>query len=1103
MRHRGNWTLLLAAAFVLFFCAPESWAQNSFAASPAGVTLNSLAGQNPAPVAVVLTASGAPTPFQATANTSTGGSWLAVAPATGTAPLPGQVTQTLTLTANTGNLPSGTFYGSVTVIATDASASPLTIPVTLNVNGNFGSFAAVPSTLNFSALINGPQPGPQSVAVSSNGTLPLAFTAIVNSQTPWLSVTPQFSTTPSVLSVSVITTGLAAGSYQGTITVTPATGTPIAVVVNLTVAATPTLTVGPPSSLTFAMQAGALPPPTQYLPVTSNGIPIQFSVSASSSPTSWLQINPQVWTTPANLPVTVNPAGLTAGVYYGTISLQSSQTANTITTVPVTLNITTGPAIVVTPSLLSFAALSNGSAPPQQQVLVTSSGSALPFNVQVNATPTGWLQVAPTNGTTPQSLTISVSPSLLAPGNYTGTITVVPVNQGVGQSITVNLAVGGGNSLTASPPGLIFSYNTSGPAPAVQNFVLGTNGGGPFDYSLSIATSNCGANWLVASPTLGSTPTTVTVSIATANLVNPPSPGVCNGSITAASSTGSVNAVIVPVSLSINGATVISSTPQSLTFTAIPGGSNPPSQTVGLSTSTGQALAFSTQVMIITGNTTWLAVQPPFATAPGNIQVSVTTAGLQPGTYLANLLVYPNGTAAPLTIPVTLSLSASSTAAVSPPNLAFQQAQGGAKPPARSLSITSSPNNSPYAVTINTHDGLGWLSVSPATGTTPAAVIVSADGAGLNQGTYQGTLNVQVPGANNSPVQVPVTFTVGPPATIQVSPASLNFTYQYGNPANPNGQSIAVSSTGGSVNYTVQVVTSGGAWLLAAQLSNSTPGNIGVLVNPSGLALGTYRGSVTVQAASGATATVPVTLTVTPPPGPTPVLIYNGATGLAGSVAPGEILSIRGSLLGPATAASFTVGPDGKVPTQLSGTRVLFDTIPAPILYTSAGQINLVVPYGIGGFGTNVVVEYNGVQSSPMSLPISITSPGIFTIDGSGSGQAAVINSDGTVNSITNPAQKGSIVLIYATGEGATNPPGIDGLVTTNVLRTPAVPLVLFIGGQQAEVLYAGSAPGFVAGALQINARIPPNIASAPKSVMQINQGGAISPGSVYIAVRD
>ncbi len=231
------------------------------------------------------------------------------------------------------------------------------------------------------------------------------------------------------------------------------------------------------------------------------------------------------------------------------------------------------------------------------------------------------------------------------------------------------------------------------------------------------------------------------------------------------------------------------------------------------------------------------------------------------------------------------------------------------------------------------------------------------------------------------------------------------------------------------------------------------------------------------------------------------ITAVSGATALTGAFAPGEIVVIYGSNLGPSQLTGLQVSGN-KVTTSLGGTQVLFNGTAAPIVYTSANQVSAVVPYTMAGQNSvPLVVSYNGQRTAPVNVSITDTAPGLFTANLSGKGNAAVLNQNGSVNSAANPAHRGEIIVLYATGEGVTNPTGIDGQVAVAVYPKPQAPVAVRIGGQPAVVQYAGAAPGFIAGAMQINAQVPDGV--LPGNVpVQIVVGNNASRSEVTIAVQ-
>jgi uncharacterized protein (TIGR03437 family) len=223
--------------------------------------------------------------------------------------------------------------------------------------------------------------------------------------------------------------------------------------------------------------------------------------------------------------------------------------------------------------------------------------------------------------------------------------------------------------------------------------------------------------------------------------------------------------------------------------------------------------------------------------------------------------------------------------------------------------------------------------------------------------------------------------------------------------------------------------------------------------------------------------------------------IMNAAGGpIGGRIAPGELLTIFGPGLGPQTPQSFTLDASGFVPRSLAGVQVLVGGTPAPVLYVSAGQIEVVTPFGVAGKDTvNVQVLLNGAATPDFSSPVVPTFPGIFRLDGK---HAAAINEDGTVNSADHPAKAGSVVALWVTGV-ANNylPPPADGQVQTAAQDEFCCQAQIY--GQPASVLYGGTAPGMVAGVWQVNVRLPES--ASVEVTITLAAGGRTDAAPIYV----
>jgi uncharacterized protein (TIGR03437 family) len=221
------------------------------------------------------------------------------------------------------------------------------------------------------------------------------------------------------------------------------------------------------------------------------------------------------------------------------------------------------------------------------------------------------------------------------------------------------------------------------------------------------------------------------------------------------------------------------------------------------------------------------------------------------------------------------------------------------------------------------------------------------------------------------------------------------------------------------------------------------------------------------------------------------------------SVSPGKIVVIYGAGMGPARLVQ-NVPQNGVYPTMVGGSQVFFDEVAAPILYSSATQVAVVAPYNLAGRTTAMRIEYGGERSLPQVLNVAPASPGIFSANGTGSGQAAVANADATTNDAAHPTQPGELITLYCTGGGLDSPPQSDGKVTAMLepFPRPVLPVKVEIGGISANVLYAGAAPGAVAGLMQIVIRVPAGVQPGGYVPVQLFVGqNATATGAAWIAV--
>jgi uncharacterized protein (TIGR03437 family) len=645
------------------------------------------------------------------------------------------------------------------------------------------------------------------------------------------------------------------------------------------------------------------------------------------------------------------------------------------------------------------------------------------------------------------------------------------------------------------PSALGFVWQTGSSSPPAAETVTTTA-----EFGVTTVSVAAGAPWLSASV---ATSLTISVSVNPANLAV----GNYHGSVVVS---GYLTPTLtLPVTLDVTNAPVssISAAPLSLSFTAPAVNATPYTQSISVTSSSG-SVPFTAAAIGApgSGSYSWLKVTPTSGVTPATLTVTWDPAVTEQIPYqqrTTNGSISIAGPANSFVIPATFNVTGVQTyqnyqhlTGSGPNGLVFSAQTGTA---AQSQMIYVDP---PGTMTATVDQA--WMTAVPVTSGEYAnyAVLVTVNPAGLAPGVYTGNVTIGEPGL--APITTPVTFGVwSTPPQLTITKSSFTIVQTAGEAAGPF-QSAEVDSGGVPVYLTF---AQGASWLNVGTIL-PTPAPISVAIYNPPISPGQYDGSFTVTS-PGSSVYVPVTLLVEPGRVTPPVVsqVVNGASGIAGGVSPGEILTIRGYSVGASAVSGIKLDPSGAVVSQSNGVRVSFDGQPAPLIYTSAYQTNLIVPYEVAGKTSTVMqVTYAAaagtLQTNAWTLPVVAAAPAVFTIDSTGTGQGAIVNQDGTVNSVANPAARGSVVSIYATGEGQTSPAGVTGSVTGSALKTPLLPVTVSIGGVGATVQYAGSAPASVAGLLQVNAVMPQGISAGSAVPVLVTVGKIPSQAGVTIAVK-
>jgi uncharacterized protein (TIGR03437 family) len=230
--------------------------------------------------------------------------------------------------------------------------------------------------------------------------------------------------------------------------------------------------------------------------------------------------------------------------------------------------------------------------------------------------------------------------------------------------------------------------------------------------------------------------------------------------------------------------------------------------------------------------------------------------------------------------------------------------------------------------------------------------------------------------------------------------------------------------------------------------------------------------------------------------------IVNAASLVGGPIAPGELISIFGS--GFSSPGLLTArAQNNSLPGVLGSTRVFFGNTAGAIAAVTENQINAFVPYGVVGPSFDIIVDVDGIPSTAVTTSVTVAAPGLSSANGSGTGQGAILNQDGSYNSPAHPAARGSVISLYGTGEGLVAPTLPDGAleIAAPFSRPVASPVEVTIGGQNAELLYAGSAPSLPVGVFQVNVRIPASVSPGDVPII-VKVGSSAAARQITVAVQ-
>ncbi len=880
---RGSQARVLSVLVLMIVAVVPALHAQTFSNIPA-LSFTAVAnGANPLPQLVTVASTGAAMNFSVTPSTSSGGSWLTASPTgNGCCTTP----EGITVSVNVASLAAGTYSGQIIFAEYFAGTPSITVPVTLTVAPESGTFFGdVAGQASFSMATGGGAPPSQSIRISNGGTGTLSWTVTKSTADggSWLNVPVTSGTAPAMVTVGITPSSLpgggsTAGTFIGQL-LFQTTGSSVTIPVSVTVGTNAFTQVNP---INFTMPQGGDTLP-QVLSIASTGTNFNFSSAVyTGTGGNWLSISNSgngCCTTPEAITVSIDAtvaSALAPGTYVGEIVFLQYFQDNRAMTVPVSLTVA-APSTKFFDSLpgdLSFYRTTSETPAPQAVNIRNGGTGTLTWTATASTADGGkWLKLSAPSGTAPSTLTVSIIPAAMPGGGATtGTFDGQVVLKTGNDVVTIPVSVVVGANVFAQVNPIAFTVPEGGNALPQVLAVAST--GANFNFSSAVYTAS-GGNWLTLS-NLGNgcctTPDNLTVGVDASTL----SPGIYTGEIVLKQYFQQTMGLTVPVTLTViasGSAPFFDSLPGQISFSLATGAVAPAAQNLQIRNAGSGTLRWTGSTTTADGGK-WLTMSALTGTAPSTVRVSINPAALPSGgsaagTFNGQVVLQTAGDQ--VTIPVSVTVGANVFAQVNAIN--FTMLQGAPNPLPQILDLASTGSNFNFSSAVYTASGGNWLSISnPGNGccTTPEAITVNVNASTLPAGTYMGEITFIQYFQQTLGITVPVTLTVEAPQSnfFDTLPGQMSFFLQAGGTA--PSQSLQIRNAGsGTLSWTVQGSTAdGGAWLTVTPGSGNAPSTVTVSVVTKnlpgqGLTAGTFNGQLVFTAANDVV-TIPIGVVVGP-----------------------------------------------------------------------------------------------------------------------------------------------------------------------------------------------------------------------------------------------
>ena len=785
---------------------------------------------------------------------------------------------------------------------------------------------------------------------------------------------------------------------------------------------------------------------------------------------------------------------------------------------------------------LEFIGIAGGPTTRGRLVPIQSALDGVLFSTAAETEDGGnWLKVKPPMGASPGRVEIKADPAQLSPGRYFGSATVMmrgtlPEQRSI--AVTFNVEPAPPPELLVAIPKLSFVY-PRGASQRSESLIVGNGGEGSLPFSVGVSTE-AGGDWLSVSPGDGSATALLPARVlVTADPEGLP-PGTYRGRVRVDSPIAP-QPVFVPVNMLISEfsqAIVLSKT--GLSFTAVEGGSLVQTQGFGIANPGTGSMTWSRSTSTLTGGT-WLSATPGSGSAapgaPSIVDVNADPSGLGAGSYYGRVRVdAPNAANSPLSIVAHLEIIPEAEdpgPTVTPSGLFFTGLTDAVSPAAKMLNISSlSPNQKVFEAVVSTQNGLNWLKVLPGSGpvspAAPTGLLVQPLSDGLGPGLHEGKISLQFSDGAVRTVPVVLALRAGtPPAAKLPVKAANGCTPGTLQPAIQTlGDGFSVSA-GWPMGLEVDVVDDCGdpmeSGSVVVEFSNGDPDL--VMTHLEG-----GRWDATWEIGPAAVEEIVVRVDAETPgqalqgtqelyggvrlPQEAPILPAEGIVSAASfghvPIAPGALVSLFGLNLSEA----FTIAQDLPLPATLSGTTITIAGQTMPLLFTSEGQVNAQVPYGINVNTTyQVLLRRGDTLATPAPIEVAATQPAVcLTPQAQAPMQGHIYRFVDEATQVLaapgKPAAAKDFLILYCSGLGETGPAAIAGEAAPGqepFART-VDPVAVTIGGVEAKVDFAGLSP-FFSGLYQINIQVRSGVPPGDEVPVVVSVGGQMSP-PVTIAIE-